>query len=112
MKILLISVNIQRSVNKFIILVFYVNYILLTSNNTNFLHETKQILSKNFKIKDLGEAYFMLGIEIHIDRSGLLDLSPKPYIDRAFKRFNMDSLGNAPMLNEINSLNPILHGMI
>lgn len=54
----------------------------------------------------------MLGIEIHIDRSGLLDLSQKPYIDRAFKRFNMDSLGNAPMLNEINSLNPILHGMI
>lgn len=34
-------------------------------------------------MKDLGEASFMLGTEIHIDRSrGFLGLSQKAYIDR------------------------------
>ena len=53
---------------KFIFLVLYVDDILLTSSDVNLLLETKKFLSSNFDMKDLGEASFVLGIEIHRDR--------------------------------------------
>jgi hypothetical protein len=53
---------------KFIFLILYVNDILLASSDVNLLLETKRFLSSNFDMKDLGEASFILGIEIHRDR--------------------------------------------
>ena len=54
------------------------------------LHETKKFLSKNFEMKDLGDASFVLGIQIHRDRSrGILGLSQRSYIDKVLKRFSM-----------------------
>ena len=53
---------------KFIFLILYVDDILLGSSNVNLLLETKKFLSSNFDMKDLGEASFVLGIEIHRDR--------------------------------------------
>ena len=50
---------------KFMFLIMYVDGILLASSNVNLLLETKKFLSSNFDIKDLGEASFVLGIEIH-----------------------------------------------
>ena len=47
--------------------------ILLASSDANILLETKKFLSSNFDMKDLGEASFALGIEIHRDRrNGIL----------------------------------------
>ena len=72
------------------ILVLYVNDILLASNDLNLLHDTKQMLSKTFDMKDLGETSFILGIEINRDRiQGLLGLSLKLYIDHVLNHFNM-----------------------
>lgn len=52
-------------------------------------HETKEILSKTFKMKDPGEI-FVLIIEIQRDRSpGMMGLSQKTYIDHVLKQFNM-----------------------
>ena len=48
---------------KFIFLVLYVDDILLASSDVSLLLETKK-----FDMKDLGEALFVLGIEIHQDR--------------------------------------------
>ena len=48
---------------------------------------------------DLGEASYVIGIDIIRDRSrGLLGLSQKGYIDRVLERFNMQccSVSNAP----------------
>jgi hypothetical protein len=53
---------------KYIFLILYVDDILLASSDMNLLIETKKILSSNFDMKDLGEASFVLGIEIHRDR--------------------------------------------
>ena len=54
------------------------------------LHETKKFLTKNFEMKDLGEASFVLGIKILRDRSqGVLGLSQKSYIDKVLSRFGM-----------------------
>ena len=66
--------------------------ILLASNDLSILHERKHMLTRSFDMKDLGEAYFMLGIEIHRDRScHTLGLSQKAYIDRVLERFNMQN---------------------
>nr|KYP60322.1 Retrovirus-related Pol polyprotein from transposon TNT 1-94 [Cajanus cajan]KYP60337.1 Retrovirus-related Pol polyprotein from transposon TNT 1-94 [Cajanus cajan]KYP60343.1 Retrovirus-related Pol polyprotein from transposon TNT 1-94 [Cajanus cajan] len=68
-------------------LVFYVDDIFLASNDINLLHETKRFLAKNFEMKDLGNASFVLGIQIHRDRSrGTLGLSQKGYIEKVLKR--------------------------
>jgi hypothetical protein len=72
-----------------IILVLYVDDILLVSSNKNLLHKTKGFLSTNFDM-DLGDASYVLGIEIHRDGTkGVLGLSQKAYIKRVIRRYNM-----------------------
>ncbi|GAA0160446.1 hypothetical protein LIER_16997 [Lithospermum erythrorhizon] len=62
--------------SKFIFLVLYVDDILPASNDIDILHETKKFLSKKFEMKDLGDASFVLGIQIYRDRSrSILGLS-------------------------------------
>jgi hypothetical protein len=76
-------IYIKTKGGKFIILVLYVDDILLASNDKNMLYETKNFLSSNFDMKDLGEASYVLGIEIHQDRTkGVLGLSHKKHILR------------------------------
>ncbi|WVZ98830.1 hypothetical protein U9M48_044208 [Paspalum notatum var. saurae] len=53
---------------KFIFLVLYVDDILLGSSDMNLPLESKNFLSSNFDMKYLGEASYVLGIEIHQDR--------------------------------------------
>ncbi|RVW95173.1 Retrovirus-related Pol polyprotein from transposon TNT 1-94 [Vitis vinifera] len=55
--------------SKYIFLVLYVDDILLATNDISILHDTKRFLSKHFEMKDLGDASFVLGIQIHRDRS-------------------------------------------
>jgi hypothetical protein len=55
-----------------------VDDILLASSYVHLLLETKCFLSSHFDMKDLGEASYVLGIEIHRDRSkGVLGLLQK-----------------------------------
>ncbi|KAF8398856.1 hypothetical protein HHK36_014720 [Tetracentron sinense] len=55
-------------------------------SDLGLLHETKKMLSANFEMKDLGEASFVLGIEICRDRArGLLGLSQRAYIRRGLQ---------------------------
>ena len=50
----------------------YVDDILLIGNDIEFLDSIKGYLNKNFSMKDLGEAAYILGIKIYRDRSGRL----------------------------------------
>jgi transposase InsO family protein len=86
--------------SKYIFLVLYVDDILLASSDMGLLHETKKFLAKNFEMKDLGEASFVLGIQIHRDRSrGILGLSQKSYIEKVLKRYGMQDCkpGDTPV---------------
>ena len=48
-------------------------------------------------MKDLGEPSFVLGIEIHRDKSkGVLGLSQKAYIERILKKFSMHKCSPSP----------------
>ncbi|CAL8089035.1 unnamed protein product [Prunus armeniaca] len=81
-------IYLKKCGSRFIFLVLYVDDILLTANDHNLLKNTKELLSNNFEVKDLGEAAFVLGIEIQRDRArGFLGLSQKTYIERIRKRF-------------------------
>ena len=75
--------------SRFIFLVLYVDYILLASNDIDLLLETKSFLSKrNFEMKDLGNASFVIGIQIQRDRTcEILGLSQKKYIDKGLNRY-------------------------
>ena len=50
-------------------LVLYMDDILLIGNNISMLTSVKVWLSKEFIMKDLGEASYVLGIKVYKDRS-------------------------------------------
>ena len=71
--------------------------ILLASSDVSLLLETKKFLSSKFDMKDLGEASFVLGIEIHRDRSkGVLRLSQKAYTEKVLNKFSMHKCSPSP----------------
>ena len=61
-------IYLKVSGSKICFLVLYVDDILLATNDKGLLHEVKQFLSKNFDMKDMGEASYVIGIKIHRDR--------------------------------------------
>jgi hypothetical protein len=82
---------------KFISLILYVDDILLGSSDVSLLLETKRFLFSNFDMKDLGEASFVLGIEVHRDRrKGVLGLSQKSYLEKVLKKFSMHACNPTP----------------
>ena len=89
--------KVQGSAIVFIVL--YVNDLLLIGNDIALLPSVKAWLSKNFSMKDMGEATYILGIRIYRDRSKrLLRLSQSLYIETILKRFFMENSkrGNVP----------------
>ena len=91
-------IYIKSKGGKLKILILYVDDILLACNDKNMLNETKNFLSSYFDMKDLGEASYVLGIEIHRDRAqGVLGLSQKAYIEKMLKRYNLDKCNTSPV---------------
>ena len=71
--------------------------ILLASSDVNLLLETKKFLSSNFDMKDLGEASFVLEIEIHQDRrKRVLGLSQEAYLKNILKKYGMHASKSTP----------------
>jgi hypothetical protein len=82
---------------KFIFLVLYMDDIVLASSDVHLLLETKDFLSSHFDMKNLGEASYVLRIEIHQDRrKGVLGLSQKSYTKKILKKFNMHKCNPMP----------------
>ena len=72
-------------------LILYVDGILLTENDIEFLDSIKGYSNKNFSMKDLGEAAYILGIKIYRDRlRRLIGLPQRTYLDKVLKKFKMD----------------------
>ncbi|KAL8115369.1 hypothetical protein AgCh_022017 [Apium graveolens] len=73
-------------------LVLYVDDILLIGNDIPMLQSVKVWLSKNFTMKDLGEASYILGMKIYRDRSRrMIDITQGTYIQKVLKRFSMEN---------------------
>ena len=81
------KLNIDKSV---IFLVLYVDNILLMGDNVKLLTEIKNWLAIQFKMKDLENTNYVLGIQILRDRKNKsVALSQAAYIDKVLERFSM-----------------------
>ena len=77
---------------KVIFLVLYVNDILLIRNDVKILSNVKSWLANQFEMKDLGEASYVLRIQIIRDRKKqLLAMSQASYIDKILVHFGMQN---------------------
>ena len=64
--------------------------IFLATNDKGLIYEVNQFLSKNFYMKDMGEASDVTGIKIHRERSrGILGLSQETYINKVLEKFRI-----------------------
>ena len=88
-----------------VFLVLYVDDILLIGNDVETLSNVKKWLVEQFKMKDLGEASYILGIQIIRDRKNKLSaLSQAFYIDNVLARFSIQ--------DSKKGLLPTQHGII
>ncbi|KAL0302429.1 UNVERIFIED_CONTAM: hypothetical protein Sangu_3100500 [Sesamum angustifolium] len=79
---------------------FYVDDILLIENDIKMLGNIKASLSTQFFMKDMGEAFYILGMKIYRDRyKRMLGLTQSSYIEKVLKRFKMENSkgGHLPM---------------
>jgi hypothetical protein len=68
----------------------YVDNILLTGSNSVMLHHLVQLLSSEFKLHDLGDVHYFLGIEVQSTGIGLM-LRQRKYILDILTRAGMTS---------------------
>ncbi|XP_019231436.1 PREDICTED: uncharacterized protein LOC109212260 [Nicotiana attenuata] len=62
----------KKAGSDIVVILVYVDDLLITGNNQQLLCETRSDLKKRFKMKDLGELKFFLGIEFARSRQGIL----------------------------------------
>lgn len=76
--------------NNILIVTIYVDDFLIFFNNEQMLKDLKQFLTSNFKMKDLQEAEYCLGIKITRDfNNGKLWLDQENYTRNILEKFNM-----------------------
>ena len=96
-------VYIKRSNNHFIILSSYVDDILIVGNDKKLIDVTKKWSSSHFEMKDMGEASYVLGVNIQRDCSKcLLGLSQETYIKKMLQRYHMHDCKPMDILVERN----------
>jgi transposase InsO family protein len=84
----------QEQEDIILLIAIYVDDLIILSNDLDSLNYLKAELSKKFEMKDLGEAHYILGIEVCRNRQEKsIRISQSKYIDDILRRFNMtDSL--------------------
>lgn len=65
------SLFVRNHHGNFTALLVYVDDVILAGNNLQEIEETKQFLAKRFKLKDLGQLKYFLGIEVARSRHGI-----------------------------------------
>lgn len=78
--------------NGYLILALYVDDTILAATSMALINHVKTLLSQEFKMTDLSDAYHVLGMHIQRDRkSGWLRLNQSTYISTKLKHFFMDN---------------------
>nr|GEW31135.1 hypothetical protein [Tanacetum cinerariifolium] len=87
-----LCVYVKASGSNITFLILYVDDILIMGNNSPMLQDVKSYLERYFAMKDLGEASYILGIKIYIDKSRrLIGLCQSAYIKKILKRYHMEN---------------------
>ena len=66
------SLFIKRTKTSLVILLVYVDDMMITGNDLSLIQQTKDVLQDTFKMKDLGELRYFLGIEFAISQEGIV----------------------------------------
>ena len=81
-------------------IIVWVDDIIIAASNAQLLNDVKSSLSREFKMKDLGELSWFLGIEFKcVD--DCIEMSPKKYADKVLTRFGMADCKPKPTPCEI-----------
>lgn len=71
-------------------LLLYVDDLIILSENIEQINKIKQLVSKEFEMRDMGETKSFLGINIERDRShGILRINQRGYLEDVLHRFGM-----------------------
>ena len=62
----------RQTGQSFLILLVYMDDVLLTSNNKAEVDEFKVLLNQKFKLKDLGDLRYFLGLEVARSDQGIV----------------------------------------
>jgi hypothetical protein len=87
------------------IVVVHVDNCTIVANTICLIDELKASLSKHFKVTDLGELHWMLGIEVKHDCSGrLVHLSQHAYIEAILHHYHFADLKplSTPMDHQVH----------
>lgn len=84
-----------RSKNHVTFLLIYVDDIIITGSNSDFLQNFIKQLNVVFALKDLGKLHYFLGIEVHRDNGGMY-LKQSKYIADVLKKLKMDQASPCP----------------
>ena len=82
------SLFVKHDGNKIVIICVYVDDLIITGNDEIGIQEVKNMLKMRFKISDLGELKFFLGIEVIKTDNGIC-LIQRKYIIDVLKKFGM-----------------------
>ena len=84
------GIFVLREASTIVYILLYEDDLLLISNDVGLLKSIKAELSRRFDMKDLGEAQFILGIQIYRDRAQrCISLSQSEYVKTILSPFNM-----------------------
>ena len=66
-----LSLFIQRSLKGNVILLVYVDNIVVIGSNQEAISTIKRLLHSTFRMKDLGQLTYFLGLEVHFQQKGI-----------------------------------------
>ena len=77
--------------NKLVFVLLYVDDILLASDDFNKLNSVRNLLNKEFTVKDLGDPKLFLGIKVERNRQEqMIQLRQEKFITNILKRFGFE----------------------
>jgi hypothetical protein len=99
--------------NSIIYITLYVDDLIIIGNSMPAVNQIKLELSSKFKMKDLGELHYILGIQVTRNRKqGTTTLSQHKYIEDILARYNMTNAKpvGAPLDTSVKlTKNPVHH---
>ncbi|XP_024177719.1 uncharacterized mitochondrial protein AtMg00810-like [Rosa chinensis] len=87
---------------KFTALLVYVDDVILAGNSLHDIEETKQFLSNQFKLKDMGQLRYLLGIEVARSKQGIVLCQ---------RKYALEVVENAGFLGAKPSRFPVEHNL-
>ena len=80
----------MRCADDLLVIVVYVDDLVIGGSNKHVVDQFKCAIAKRFKMKDLGNLLWLLGMEVRRDRvKRILEIHQTAYIDRLLERFGM-----------------------